>query len=117
MEKLPTGDYKVTVSRGNYTCEPIFITVRDGAETECGETTMTLTVHNDYFGYDLAHFLTIIGGAVCAAIILISIAFQWRRIKRNKSGKDWILDDQQEIDKLDEDEYERICAELAARKA
>ena len=104
LENLPTGDYKVTFSRGNYTCDPIYITIYDGAETDCGDIDMTLTVHNDYFGYDLAHFLTIMGGIVCAAIIFISIAFQWRRIKRNKSGKDWILDDQQEMDGLDEDE-------------
>lgn len=100
---VPTGYYTVKFSRGNYECDPIPFTVTEGTNT-VPSASMTMTVSNDYFGYDLAHFLTIMGGVVCAAIILISIAFQWRRIKRNKSGKDWILDDQQEIDKLDEDE-------------
>ena len=100
---VPTGYYTVKFSRGNYECDPIPFTVTEGTNTVPGAS-MTLTVSEDYFGYDLAHFLTIIGGAVCATIIFISIAFQWRRIKRNKSGKDWILDDQQEMDGLDEDE-------------
>ncbi len=103
LDGLPTGDYTVTFSRGNYECDPISITIYDGADTPCGETTMTLTVNNEFFGYDLAHFLTILGGAVCALIIFISIAFQWRRIKQKKSGKDWILDDLEEMDGLDED--------------
>ena len=94
---LPTGDYTVTFSRGNYSCEPIDVKVIEGSTT-AKEVTMTLKVENDFFGQDLSHFLTIVGGVVCGLIILISIAYQWRRIKQKKSGKDWILDDMEEMD-------------------
>lgn len=100
--ELPTGEYTVKFSRGNYDCEPVKATVNEGTNT-VPDVTMTLKVSNEFFGYDLSHFLTIIGGAVCTIIILISIAFQWRRIKRKKSGKDWILDDLEEIDEKEEE--------------
>ncbi len=95
---LPTGDYEVRFSRGNYTSEPVNVTVNEGNSNVAPDVTMTLKVENDFFGQDLSHFLTIVGGVVCGLIILISIAFQWRRIKQKKSGKDWILDDMEEMD-------------------
>lgn len=97
--RIATGDYKVTYSRGNYTCEPVDVTVTEGTTT-VSDVTMTLVLDNAFFGFDLAHFLAIIGGIVCAFIIVISIIFQYRRIKMKKSGNDWILDD------LDEDDDE-----------
>ncbi len=99
---VPTGYYTVEFSRGNYTCEPTTVTVNEGINT-VSDATMTLTVDNEFFGYDLAHFLTILGGAACAIIIFISIAYQWRRIKQKKSGKDWILDDMEEFDEEDDE--------------
>ncbi len=98
---VPTGYYTVEFSRGNYSCEPTTVTVNEGINTVT-TATMTLKVNTDFFGYDLAHFLTILGGAACGLIIIISIAYQWRRIKQKKSGKDWILDDMEEIEKDEE---------------
>lgn len=100
---VPTGYYKVHFSRGNYECDPVTVTVNEGTNT-VSSVTMTLKVSTDFFGYDLAHFLTIMGGAACAIIIVISIGYQWRRIKQKKSGKDWILDDMTEMDKDDEED-------------
>ncbi len=98
---VPTGDYTVTFSRGNYTCDPVTVTVNEGTNT-VETATMTLKINTDFFGYDLAHFLAILGGAACVIIIVISIVYQWRRIKRKKSGKEWILDDMEEIDEDEE---------------
>ena len=90
--QLPTGDYTVKFSRGNYECEPISITVTEGTHV-APSVSMTMTVDNSFLGFDIAHFMTILGGIVCAVLIVMSVAFQIRRIKHNKSGKDWILDD------------------------
>ena len=92
---LPTGVYRITFSRGNYESDPITVTVSEGTNT-APNVTMTLSVQNNFLGFDLAHFLTIIGGIVCAFIIIISIIFQYRRIKKNQTGTDWILDDMED---------------------
>lgn len=89
---LPTGDYKLVFVRGNYTCEPTNITVTEGV-TIAPSMTMTITMDTRFFGNDLAHFLTIIGGVICAFTITVATIFQLRRIRKSPDGNEWILDD------------------------
>lgn len=92
---LPTGTYTVKFYKGNYHHEPITIDVTDSTY-QMDDVVMELEMDTPFFGYDLVHFMMFIGAGLCITIIIISIAYQWRRIKQNKSGKDWILDDMPE---------------------
>lgn len=89
---LPTGDYTVKFSRGNYVCDPVEISVVEGTN-DIGEFKMTISVDKQFFGYDLTHFLMLTGGGVCFVIIVIAIAYQFNRIKGKKPAREWIYND------------------------
>ena len=90
--KVATGSYTITYNRGNYTHEPVEIEVIEGTN-KAPEVTMELEMDTSYFGYDLVHFMMFVGAGICVLIVMISIGFQYKRMKKNKSGKEWILDD------------------------
>ena len=39
-----------------------------------------------------------IGAGICVLIIILSIGFQYKRMKGHKAGREWILDDMPEQD-------------------
>jgi hypothetical protein len=94
---VPTGSYELTFNRGNYHHSAINIEVVEG-DNKAPEVTMELEMDNSYFGYDLVHFLMFIGAGICVLIIILSIGFQYKRMKMNRSGREWILDDMPEED-------------------
>ena len=95
--EVSTGTYELKFSRGNYTHAPVPVEVKEGINN-VPEVTMELEMDNSYFGYDLVHFLMFIGAGICVLIIILSIGFQYKRMKMNKSGREWILDDMPEED-------------------
>ena len=95
--EVPTGSYELTFNRGNYRHDPVPVEVIEGKNT-IPEVTMELEMDNSYFGYDLVHFLMFIGAGICVLIIILSIGFQYKRMKMNRSGREWILDDMPEDD-------------------
>lgn len=89
---IPTGTYTVSFSRGNYVCDDVTVTVYEmGVAT--ANANMRIELHNDYFGFDLSHFLMIVGGVVCVLIIIISSIYQYNRIKKGFRPPEWIIDD------------------------
>ena len=95
--EVPTGSYELTFTRGNYHHEAVPVEVVEG-KNAVPEVTMELQMDDSYFGYDLVHFLMFIGAGMCILIIIISIGFQYKRMKGHKSGREWILDDMPEQD-------------------
>ncbi len=95
--EVPTGSYELTFTRGNYHHEAVPVEVIEGKNT-IPEVTMELRMDDSYFGYDLVHFLMFIGAGMCILIIIISIGFQYKRMKGHKAGREWILDDMSEQD-------------------
>ena len=93
--EVPTGDYNVEFYRGNFRHETIQVNVIEG-NNRATEVTMEYEMENVYFGYDLTHFLMFVGAGICIFLIITSLGFQYRRIKKNKSGNEWILDDMPE---------------------
>lgn len=96
---LPTGDYTVSFSRGNYVCDDKFVSVYDTG-VAIVNADMFIELHNDYFGFDLSHFLMLVGGVVCVTIIAISAIYQYNRIRKGFRPTEWIVDD------MDDDEKE-----------
>ena len=89
---VPTGSYELRFYRGNYSHEPVLIEVNEGTNN-VPEVTMELEKDTSYFGYDLEHFLMFIGAGICVVIVIMSIVYQYKRMKGKKTGKEWILDD------------------------
>ena len=92
---VPTGNYELRFYRGNYNHAPVPIEVIEGSNS-VPEVTMELEKDTSYFGYDLVHFMMFIGAGICIIIVLLSIGFQYKRMKGKKAGREWILDDMSE---------------------
>lgn len=92
ISDVPTGNYNIVVNLENYNQN------RDASvEVKKGDVLpifieMTLTAEeNKYFGFDLPHFLMIIGGTIGAILVVLSVTLQ-RRIIRSRND-DILYDD------------------------
>lgn len=95
ISNVYTGQYILTASVAGYTFDPITVDIQ---ENNHGPYSLTMTQQSDtqYFGFDLPHFLMIVGGIICIVLIVVSILFQ-HRVKKGRRG-DWINDDTEEED-------------------
>lgn len=91
---VPTGEYILSATVAGYSCEPFTIDVQDNAPVWSFPIAMTQDADTQYFGFDLPHFLMLLGGVVCVILILASAVFQ-HRARRGKRDQ-WIADDTEE---------------------
>lgn len=93
ISNVPTGEYILTVNVAGYSCDPISVDIQDNVSNRFS-VTMAQDADTQYFGFDLPHFLMLLGGVVCVILILASAVFQHRARKGKRDQ--WIADDTEE---------------------
>ncbi len=90
-----TGHYIISASVAGYSYDSTPVDIQDNS-TNSYRLIMTQQSDTQYFGFDLPHFLMIVGGIICIVLIVVSILFQ-HRVRKGRMG-DWINDDTEEED-------------------
>ena len=97
IKDMNTGTYIVKVYTNGYTAEDQIYEVIDG-----DINTLDISMEQNasvYFGYDMPHFLLIIGGVIGIILILASLFFQYWVVK--KKHDNWVYNDMKDKDEED----------------
>ena len=94
IEDVNTGTYIVKVYTNGYTAENQVVDVLDG---ELNVVNIEMKQNDSgYFGYDLPHFLLIMGGIIGVILIVVSLFFQYWVV--NKKHNNWVYNDMEDED-------------------
>ena len=97
IKDVNTGTYIVKVYTNGYTAEDQIFDVTDG-----GINILDISMDQNntvYFGYDMPHFLLILGGIIGIILIVASLFFQYWVVK--KKHDNWVYNDMKDKDKED----------------
>ncbi len=95
LNNVATGSYNVEISMNGYVTIHTIAILQEG-QTYTANYSMSIDAGKNYFGFDLPHFLMILGGILCAGLIVYSLYMQHQVIHRKH--EDWLINDMDDDD-------------------